>query len=263
MALAGGVDEEVHHRRPHIHRRDASSCGPGWPGSGRCRCRGCSGCGRRPRSSLAERTAVILVWLRGGCSHLDTYDPKPDAPSEYRGPFAHDRHQDARACASPSCCRGRPRLADRFTVLRSMAHTGGGHPAGSLQLLSGDPDRAGQARAGLPRLHERRPLPAVRAAPATLPELRRRQPGRPLRQLHDRRARPTSAPSYEPFAVTGDPNAPNFQVPNIGLADPGRSAGSRERVGLRQVVRRPPPRPRPLRRDGRDGRASRPRRWTC
>src|SRR4051794_15235239 len=35
-----------------------------------------------------EPTAVILVWLRGGCSHLDTYDPKPDAPAEYRGPFA-------------------------------------------------------------------------------------------------------------------------------------------------------------------------------
>src|SRR6266576_2700661 len=34
-----------------------------------------------------ERTAVIVVWLRGGASHLDTYDPKPDAPSEYRGPF--------------------------------------------------------------------------------------------------------------------------------------------------------------------------------
>src|SRR4051812_285703 len=39
-------------------------------------------------ASAAERTAVILVWLRGGCSHLDTYDPKPDAPTEYRGPFA-------------------------------------------------------------------------------------------------------------------------------------------------------------------------------
>jgi len=33
------------------------------------------------------RTAVILVWLRGGASHLETYDPKPDAPSEFRGVF--------------------------------------------------------------------------------------------------------------------------------------------------------------------------------
>src|SRR4051812_9441665 len=32
-------------------------------------------------------TAVILVWCHGGASHLETYDPKPDAASEYRGPF--------------------------------------------------------------------------------------------------------------------------------------------------------------------------------
>src|SRR3954447_1767054 len=33
------------------------------------------------------QTAVIIVWLRGGASHLETYDPKPDAPAEYRGPY--------------------------------------------------------------------------------------------------------------------------------------------------------------------------------
>ena len=32
----------------------------------------------------AEKTAVIMVWKPGGCSHIDTYDPKPDAGSEYR-----------------------------------------------------------------------------------------------------------------------------------------------------------------------------------
>src|SRR3954469_20112555 len=32
-------------------------------------------------------TAVILVWLRGGLSHLESYDPKPNAPSEVRGAF--------------------------------------------------------------------------------------------------------------------------------------------------------------------------------
>src|SRR3979490_2563769 len=45
----------------------------------------------RARAAGAEkpkaRTAVILVWLRGGASHLETYDPKPDAPSEFRGIF--------------------------------------------------------------------------------------------------------------------------------------------------------------------------------
>src|SRR4051812_34167453 len=38
-------------------------------------------------SRLPSDTAVILVWLVGGPSHLETYDLKPDAPSEYRGEF--------------------------------------------------------------------------------------------------------------------------------------------------------------------------------
>ena len=40
----------------------------------------------KPRKK-SRRTSVILVWQPGGCSHLDTYDPKPLAPAEYRGPF--------------------------------------------------------------------------------------------------------------------------------------------------------------------------------
>src|SRR5436305_496657 len=35
--------------------------------------------------------AVILLWLDGGPSQLETYDPKPDAPAEYRGPFGVTR----------------------------------------------------------------------------------------------------------------------------------------------------------------------------
>src|SRR5262249_40233009 len=38
-------------------------------------------------SPRADRKAVILIWLSGGPSHLDTWDPKPDAPAEVRGPF--------------------------------------------------------------------------------------------------------------------------------------------------------------------------------
>src|SRR5437016_70783 len=35
----------------------------------------------------ARQRAVIFLWLWGGPSHLDTFDPKPEAPSEYRGPY--------------------------------------------------------------------------------------------------------------------------------------------------------------------------------
>ena len=43
---------------------------------------------RAGAAEAGERTAVIIVWLRGGASHLETYDPKPDAPLEYRGAYS-------------------------------------------------------------------------------------------------------------------------------------------------------------------------------
>ncbi len=46
----------------------------------RCRAQGTA-------SHAADRKAVILIWLSGGPSHLDTWDPKPDTPAEIRGPF--------------------------------------------------------------------------------------------------------------------------------------------------------------------------------
>ena len=43
----------------------------------------------RQAQAATERrdTAVILFWMAGGPSHIDTYDMKPDAPAEVRGPF--------------------------------------------------------------------------------------------------------------------------------------------------------------------------------
>src|SRR5262245_47050194 len=46
------------------------------------RLRGASGAPKAGR-----KKSVILVWMHGGPTQLETYDPKPDAPSEYRGPY--------------------------------------------------------------------------------------------------------------------------------------------------------------------------------
>src|SRR6185312_10743300 len=58
---------------------------------------------------------------------------------DYRGPFDPIATQTPGLIVSELLPR-HARLSDKFAVLRSMAHTGGGHPAGSLQLLAGDPD---------------------------------------------------------------------------------------------------------------------------
>jgi hypothetical protein len=69
--------------------------------------------------SSKRKTAVILVWLSGGPSHLDTLDPKPTAPSEIRGPF------DSIATRVPGVRVGEhlPLLAgimDRLALIRSV-----------------------------------------------------------------------------------------------------------------------------------------------
>ena len=39
------------------------------------------------RKTVGSAKSCILIWLDGGASHLDTFDPKPNAPAEVRGPF--------------------------------------------------------------------------------------------------------------------------------------------------------------------------------
>src|SRR6202023_2693000 len=45
-----------------------------------------AGAGANPAGS-SRRPSVIILWMRGGPSHIDMWDPKPDAPVEYRGEF--------------------------------------------------------------------------------------------------------------------------------------------------------------------------------
>jgi uncharacterized protein (DUF1501 family) len=70
-------------------------------------------------AGAANRKAVILLWLSGGPSHLDTWDPKPDAPAEVRGPFG----SIATKVPGVRTCEHLPRQAsvmDRLTLIRSV-----------------------------------------------------------------------------------------------------------------------------------------------
>ncbi len=177
------------------------------------------------------RTAIILVWLRGGASHLETYDPKPEASNEFRGPYG----------TIDTCVPGlrlgellprHAKLADKFTIVRSMAHTGGGHPAGSLQMLAGDSDRQDKLKPELPdflcvanylRADPTRKIPNYVGV-------------NPIVNYDSFTiAGPTYlGKAYEPFKVVGDFNAPQFQVPNIGLRNPQDAQRLFERVSLRK-----------------------------
>lgn len=76
---------------------------------------------RAAQGSARRETAVILYWLAGGPSQLDTWDPKPAAPAEVRGPFASipTRTPGVRVC---ELLPRQAQVSDRFTLLRSVSH---------------------------------------------------------------------------------------------------------------------------------------------
>jgi len=184
-----------------------------------------------------ERTAVILVWLRGGQSHLETFDCKPEAPLEFRGPFG------VIDTNVPGIQVGEllPRLAqcaDRYALLRSIAHTGGGHPAGSLQVLGGDPDANDKL------------FPVFPDWMSIVSHLRR-DPNRAIpnyvavNPVDNYDNFTIAGPGYlgsacEPFKVVGDPSTPGFRVPNIGMlpeAQPQLSRRMELKTELDRLVR--------------------------
>lgn len=86
----------------------------------------------------AERNgrSVILLWLDGGPSQLETYDPKPEAPSDYRGPW------DAIATNVPGMLISESlplhaKYADKMVFVRSVHHDNGDHFAGAHWMLTG------------------------------------------------------------------------------------------------------------------------------
>ncbi|MCI0704677.1 MAG: DUF1501 domain-containing protein [Planctomycetia bacterium] len=84
----------------------------------------------------AKATNAIFVWLGGGPSHIDTFDPKPDAPPEIRGEF---KPLDTNA-TGVRICEHLPklaRLADTFAIVRGITHTLAGHELGTEYLNAG------------------------------------------------------------------------------------------------------------------------------
>jgi uncharacterized protein (DUF1501 family) len=89
-----------------------------------------------PARSGRKTKSVILVFLTGAPSHLDTFDPKPDAPLEIRGAFK----PIATNVPGIQICEHLPRLAglaDRYAIVRSMTHSVPVHEIGTHFLLTG------------------------------------------------------------------------------------------------------------------------------
>ena len=80
--------------------------------------------------------SVILIWLDGGPSQLETYDPKPNAPSEYRGPWG-DMKTNVPGIRISEMLPETARHADKMCFLRSVHHDNGDHFAAAHWMLTG------------------------------------------------------------------------------------------------------------------------------
>ena len=98
-----------------------------------------------PRLAAAENRrkakSVILLWLWGAPSHLDTFDPKPNAAAEFRGPFATIPTRNPGVRVTELF----PKLASRsdlYTLIRSMKNFDGDHLKAGTIALTGSPETA-------------------------------------------------------------------------------------------------------------------------
>jgi hypothetical protein len=185
-------------------------------------------------ASIAPRkanNAVIMVWQPGGLSHIDSYDPKPLAGSEYRGPFELIDTK-VPGLQFTELLPKQAAIADKMVVLRSMRQSAGGHPAGSMQLLSGDPDTRDKPKPRYPDWMCVANYFRSQAGPRTNPV----PPYVGINPPLEYNGPAYVGDAYSPFVVSGDPNAPQFSVPNIGLSDTREVQRLGRRASLRQTL---------------------------
>jgi hypothetical protein len=185
---------------------------------------------RRP----AQGPSMIVVWLWGGPSHMETFDLKPDAPEAYRGTF----RPIATNVPGVEICEKLPqlaRIADKYVLIRSVAHDSPGHVNSTHTVLTGYPGALVEAPPYTPRYPY-----LFNAAHKLLPS---RLPGLPQWvALPDLRYQGGEhlGPSYGPFRVAADPSAADFQVPDLAL-DAARRDRLSSRGRLRATLERTPP----------------------
>jgi hypothetical protein len=83
-----------------------------------------------------RRPSVIILWMRGGPSHIDMWDPKPDAPEEYRGEFGIQRTRIPGILLSDMLPQT-ARIMDKWSIVRSLHHHDAGHSTGDQICFTG------------------------------------------------------------------------------------------------------------------------------
>jgi hypothetical protein len=169
------------------------------------------------KNGQRKDTAVILIWLDGGPGHMDLYDLKPDAPQEYRG-FWNPISTNVPGMQISELFPKQARVADKFSLVRSLHHDTGDHYTGGHWMLTGRGGRVSGANTdgefpsigsivAKVRGPNRDGVPAYVGVPYAMSiGLRPGYFG----------ANYLGVP-HNPFETNGDPSQPNFQVQNLQL----------------------------------------------
>ena len=159
-----------------------------------------------------DNKACIMIFNLGAPSHVDTFDPKPEAPAEIRGPFKTINTKSSEIQISEIFPK-HAKIADKFSIVRSCFHSGAAvHDAGWQMMQTGRLFSGGvntpHAGAVLSYLRGRKTdLPPHVVLPETM--------GRGGGNLPNGQSGGFLGKTHDPFALMADPSKPNFKVPDL------------------------------------------------
>lgn len=184
--------------------------------------------GTKPQTTAKS---CILIWMDGGPTHYETFDPKPGAPSEIRGEFKPLSTKVPGIFISEHM-KKLAGLMDKIALVRSIRHDQGNHGAGNHYMMTGAPPRIPVGCGAFVSFHPS--LGSVVAqeigAPAGLPAYF-------SMPSMSRSGGPNFlGAQYAPFVVDGDPNNKNFRVRDVTIPTELTIDRFSERCDLRKDV---------------------------
>jgi len=188
---------------------------------------------KAPAGAPDKDVNCILLFLVGGPSHIDTWDPKPKAPAEVRGPF----NPIATNVPGMQISEIFPRMAkhaDKFSLVRSVYHTATAvHDTGHQMMQTGR-----LFTGGVEHPHAGCVLGYLKGQRGEVPAhvLMPKPIGRTGGNMPHGQSAGYLGKQYDPFVLNADPNAPKFTVPDLLPPDYIGAVRAERRQKMRDAV---------------------------